>query len=92
MTELSGCPSCIQGNGFWGEPAQPAAFNNLHVVYLSNNNFTSLLLGRYLVAVQMAVNGLTGTLPDGISDMLSLNTLDLRNNEISVGVIIFMNG
>ena len=35
----------------------------------------------------MGSNGLTGTLPAGIADMLSLNTLDLHNSDISVGII-----
>lgn len=48
----------------------------------------SLLLGRYEVEVQMANNGLTGTLPAGIADMLSLNTLDLHSNELSVSICI----
>ncbi len=54
------------------------------MAHLQNNNFTSILAGQHLNDLNMAYNpSISGTIPDVIADMLSLDSLSLNHANLS---------
>ena len=78
---------CLQANNFSGYLPTPEAYNHLHVVHLSFNNLSSVMEGTRITDMSLAYNlDLSGELPDGITTMLSLNSLSLHGTNLSVRV------
>lgn len=61
---------------------------NLQALYLSSNNFTGVVDDTFLpnspalVALDLSINGLGGTLPSHLLSLSSLQVLDMRNNRL----------